>query len=295
VFVRGKLSSVCLAVGLSIAAGLAGAQQPATDPEVVKGVKQVEDGEYDAAILTLDNAARRLAADPTKSKDLSQAYLYLGVAYVGKGHEAAAKAKFREAVKQLKDLSLSPDKFPPRVIDLFESAREEAAKTAGATPAPARAEGGKGGGSKTPLIIGGAAVVAGGGAYLAFGRKDEETGCDTVYFEREGILNNSQLRFEPSIEPASEAGPWKAEVNWTVTGAPPGAAALSSSRTLPTDVKLAAFEAQGGRLVADGFLVNPTMRVAEWPGAPGVVYIVKVSIEGGGSASFKLVVAGPCK
>jgi hypothetical protein len=293
--VRGKLSCVCLAVVLSGVAGRAGAQQPAVDPDVVKGVKQVEDGEYDAAILTLDNAARRLATDPTKSKDLSQAYLYLGVAYVGKGHEAAAKAKFREAVHQLKDLSLSPDKFPPRVIDLFEAAREEAAKTAAtSTPAPAKPAG-KGGGSKTPLIIGGAAVAAGGGAYLAFGRKDEGGGCDTVYFEREGILNASQIRFEPSIEAASEAGPWKAEVTWTVTGAAPGAGTSSARSTLPTDVKLGAFEAQGGRQVADGFLVNPTMRQADWSGAAGVVYLVKVSIEGGGSANFKLVVNGPCK
>src|SRR5262245_48184645 len=97
----------------------------ATDPEVLKGIKSVDDGDYDGAILILDNASRRLASDPAKANDLSQAYLYLGIAYVGKGHEAAAKAKFREALTQIKDMTLSPDKFPPKVIDVFEAARQE--------------------------------------------------------------------------------------------------------------------------------------------------------------------------
>src|SRR6187401_918166 len=50
--------------------GRAGAQ--VTDLDVAKGIKQVDDGDYDAAILTLDTAARHLATDPAKSRDLSQ-------------------------------------------------------------------------------------------------------------------------------------------------------------------------------------------------------------------------------
>jgi hypothetical protein len=131
------------------------AQPPPGDAEVVTGMKQVDDGDYDRAILTLDNAARRLAGDPAKASDLSQAYLYLGIAYIGKGHEAAAKAKFREALAQIKDLTLSPEKFPPKVIDAFEAAKEEAAN---APPAAAP----KKGGSKKGLVIGG--IVAAGAA-----------------------------------------------------------------------------------------------------------------------------------
>src|SRR6187549_3747158 len=127
-----------LSVLAILAASLAAsAPAPAGDPEIQRGIRQVEDGDYDPAIVTLDAAARRLAGDPARSRDLSQAYLYLGIAYIGKGHEAAAKAKFREAVAQIKDLTLSPDKFPPKVIDLFEAARAEA--RAQATPAPAAA------------------------------------------------------------------------------------------------------------------------------------------------------------
>ena len=156
------------------------AQSAATDAEVQRGIRQVEDGDYDPAIVTLDAAARRLTADPSRARDLSQAYLYLGIAYIGKGHEAAAKAKFREAVAQIKDLTLSPDKFPPKVIDLFEAARAEAralatpAPAAAPTPVPAGA-GKKGGSGKTLLIVGGLAVV-GGGVALAAGGGGSSTG-----------------------------------------------------------------------------------------------------------------------
>jgi hypothetical protein len=144
------------------------------DAELQRGIRQVEDGDYDPAIVTLDAAARRLAGDPARARDLSQAYLYLGIAYIGKGHEAAAKAKFREAVAQIKDLTLSPDKFPPKVIDLFEAARAEAraqatpAPAAAPTPAPA-AVAKKGGSGKTILIVGGLAAVGGGVALAAGG------------------------------------------------------------------------------------------------------------------------------
>jgi len=154
-------------VGLLVAPSGVWAQPTATDPEVLKGIAEVEEGEYDAAIFTLDTAARQLAGDPKRANDLSQAYLYLGIAYFGKGHEAAAKAKFREAIVHFRDLSLSAEQFPPQVIDLFEAAREEA----GDTPAEE-----KKGGSKKPLIligVGGAAVA--GVAVVTSGGGEDST------------------------------------------------------------------------------------------------------------------------
>jgi hypothetical protein len=146
----------------------------ALDQDLQKGIAQVDDGDYDAAIFTLDTAARRLAEDKSRVKDLSQAYLYLGIAYIGKGHEAAGKAKFREAIAQIKDLSLSADRFPPKVIDIFEAAREEELRQApasNASPAPVAAsaapEAKKGGGSKKTLLVIGGVVVAGGAAAAA--------------------------------------------------------------------------------------------------------------------------------
>jgi hypothetical protein len=171
-----SLASVCLVAALALAAvpQALWAQSPPADSEVASGVEMVENGEYDRAILTLDNAARRLASDKAKANDLSLAYLYLGIAYIGKGHEAAARSRFREAISQFKDLTLSPDKFPPKVIDAFEAAREEArrgtpaATTAATAPGPEKK---KGGGGKMILIVGGLAA-AGGAAALAGGGGD---------------------------------------------------------------------------------------------------------------------------
>jgi tetratricopeptide (TPR) repeat protein len=137
---------------------------------VQRGVALVDDGEYDSAILILDTASRRLAATPGNAAELSQAYLYLGIAYLGKGQEAAARARFREAVGQIKDLTLSADKFPPKVINIFEAAKEEQGKsvasTAAAEPpvAPAKKKG-----SSKGLLIGLGAVAVGGGVAAAAG------------------------------------------------------------------------------------------------------------------------------
>ena len=76
------------------------AQAPVQDAEVARGIQLATDGDYDGAILTLDNAARRLAGHPDGTRDLAQAYVYLGVAYLGKGAETSAKAQFREALAQ---------------------------------------------------------------------------------------------------------------------------------------------------------------------------------------------------
>jgi tetratricopeptide (TPR) repeat protein len=132
-----RLACLMVALGLAAVPRAVAVQTAALDPEVGRGVTLVEEGDYDSAILMLDNAARRLAANPAKVRDLSQAYLYLGIAYLGKGHEAAAKAKFREALSRIRDLTLSPEKFPPKVIDLFEAAREESARAAAAAPSQA--------------------------------------------------------------------------------------------------------------------------------------------------------------
>jgi tetratricopeptide (TPR) repeat protein len=167
-----------LCVALLVNPAMLSAQDKTTDAEVLKGISQVENGDYDQAIFTLDTACRRLAADPERKGDLSQAYLYLGIAYFGKGHEAAAKAKFREAVLQFRGLSLSAEQYPPKIIDLFEAARAEVTTTGPAAPtevaepeASAEPAETKKGGSKMPLVligVGGAAVAgvalaAGGG------------------------------------------------------------------------------------------------------------------------------------
>jgi hypothetical protein len=186
-----------------------------TDPEITKGIKQVEDGDYDAAILTLDNAARHLSTDPSKAKDLSQAYLYLGIAYVGKGHDAAAKAKFREAIAQIKDLTLSPDKYPPKVIDVFEAAKEEEAKS----PTAKAPE--KKGGSHTALyVLGGVAVAGGIGIAAASGGGSSGTTTTTTLpnltksYGPIGLAYADYCFSQPYTFFANRPGTFSANITW---------------------------------------------------------------------------------
>lgn len=166
---RNRALALFLALALATTAA---SQPPVADADVRRGIALVEEGEYDSAILALDGAVRRLAGEKGHStRDLAEAYFYLGVAYLGKGHETSAKARFREAVQQVRDMSPSPEKFPPRVIELFEKAKEESrAEMPAAAPAAttAAAEPKKKGSSKALLVIGGVAL-AGGGAALALG------------------------------------------------------------------------------------------------------------------------------
>lgn len=156
------LRTMCSILVLALAARTAAAQPASKHPEVVKGVKQVQDGEYDAAILTLDSAVRTLSKGGAgHTNDLARAYLYLGIAYLGKGQETAAKARFRDALTQVQDLSLPAEQFAPKVIEAFEKAKEEARPKTG-------------GSSTTPLLIGGGVLVAGGAAALALGGGGEE-------------------------------------------------------------------------------------------------------------------------
>src|SRR5688572_28999432 len=158
-------------LAFALASALTAADTPGPI-ELAAGIKQVEEGDYNGAIVTLDGAATalRLSKDPSRTKDLAQAYLYLGIAYVGLGHEMSAKANFREALGQSGDLNLSPTLFPPKVIELFEVAKQESRPAVAAAPARE-----KKGGSGKVLLIGGLAAVAVGGAALAAGGGGEDT------------------------------------------------------------------------------------------------------------------------
>ena len=155
-----RLAATLLATVL--VTGATAGQSPA-DPRLAKGIGEVDQGDYDAAIVTLDELVREWAGKPGNAKDLAQAYVYLGVAYLAKGHETAAKARFREALMQSGDLRLGTDQFAPRVVEVFEKAREESRQQAPAAPNK------KGGSSKTLLVVLGGAAVAGGAVALAAG------------------------------------------------------------------------------------------------------------------------------
>ncbi len=290
------IAVLALCVVALVAPQRASAQAP-TDPGVAKGVQLVNDGDYEAAIVTLDKAVRRLAGEPDKIKDLAQGYLYLGIAYVGKGHEAAAKAKFREAVAQMKDLSLSPDQFPPKVINLFEAAKEETRQAAqvapaAAAPAPTVAPeiAKKKGGSKKLLLIGGGLIVAGGAAAAAGGGSKGGSAAPTPTptpapthktENRQAIFGRGDTYHHYTFGPGT-AGRWKAEVTWT-----------DGNKIIGLDI----YRASDGNWVTEGHRTTPTTNAAEWDGVAGILYQVDVwtddaNVESG-TLSYQLAVQIP--
>lgn len=112
---------------LVVALAFAAPTWPSTpEEELALGIQLVEEGDFQAAVDTLEAVTQRLAADKAKSKDLARAYVYTAMAYVGLSQETAAKAKFLEAWRSDAALKLSPKEFPPRVIQTFEQAIREA-------------------------------------------------------------------------------------------------------------------------------------------------------------------------
>src|SRR5262245_5822307 len=130
------------------------------DPDLAQGVTLVKEGDFEAAILKLDEAARRLSREPRSDKELAAANLYLGIAYLELDQELAARARFKEAASLDRDLRLDPRGFSPQVIRFFDAARQEvetAAKAAGSAPeAPSKRHS-----SALPLALAGGAVAAG--------------------------------------------------------------------------------------------------------------------------------------
>ena len=198
------------------------AAQAPTDPEIVRGLKLVDEGDYDTAILTLDSAVRRLAAEPSRTGELAQAYLYLGLAYVAKGQETAAKSKFREALKRAGDLTLSADRFPPKVLNIFEAARDEVSRGT-SSPAPASttstasAPAAKKGGGKTGLIVlGGLGAAAAVGAVVVAGGGESDDGAGgTTTFPNETVVFGGGREFVVDVK---GSGTLTARVDWQQDG-----------------------------------------------------------------------------
>jgi hypothetical protein len=96
-------------------------------PEVVlsEGRTLVQQGDFESAVLTRDEATRVLAGDATRTRALADAYLLLGIAYVGLNQELNARAKFMEVLKKEPQLHLSELTYSRQVIRVFEAARQE--------------------------------------------------------------------------------------------------------------------------------------------------------------------------
>lgn len=108
---------------IALLPGLSAPDSPSSRAEAMlaMGIAQVNEGDFDTAIFTLDSLVRALLSEPSQAKTLAQAYMYLGAGYMGLDHEAAARGKFRKALACDPTIRPRPDEFPPKVLTVFES------------------------------------------------------------------------------------------------------------------------------------------------------------------------------
>jgi hypothetical protein len=152
------------------------------EPDLATGIRQVQEGDFEGAVVTLQAVTKKLTGQAARRQELAQAHLYLGIAQVALDQRDPAKAAFKAALALNKDLRLTPDRFSPKVIGVFEEARKES-EAAAAAGAP----GGKGGG-KTLLWVGLGGAAVGAAAVIASGGGDD------------GAVSLSNARFtEPVI------------------------------------------------------------------------------------------------
>jgi hypothetical protein len=173
---RNSVAAVIL-VGILTSRGELMAQAGSPQAELSQGIRQVEEGDLEAAVITLDGVIQRLSKEKGHEKDLALAHLYLGMAHLGLSQWERAKSEMRNAWRSDRKMKLDPKRFPRRVLQLYEEAKAEAAKSQSVvtsppnrtTPPPATEK--KGHGKTLPILLGvgaaagaAVAVVAGGGS-----------------------------------------------------------------------------------------------------------------------------------
>lgn len=173
-----------------LSSGMLPADAPPPHPALARGLAQMRDGDFEAAVLSLDSAVRAIEADRSAAAHRGWAYVYLGVAYLELEQEAVARGKFREALARDPALRLEPSEFSAQSIRIFEDVRAEAAAVAPAggaartMPVPVRTAPAdrETKGSKGPLVavlLGGAAA-AGAAVALGGGGGDNPTTTTTA-------------------------------------------------------------------------------------------------------------------
>jgi hypothetical protein len=149
---------------------------PAASQDLATGIRQVQEGDFENAVATLQAVSRALAGQTSRRLELAQAYLYLGIAHVTLDQAEPARAAFKAALGQNKSLRLSADRFSAKVIAAFEAARRESEATGAGAPEAGEASRGK------PLLW----VALGGAAAGAVALATRDTG---------GVLTLGAARF----------------------------------------------------------------------------------------------------
>ena len=166
-----KALGLYLTASLTVGTALSQNAPGVPEPTLQAGIKQFGEGDLAGAVFTLEAVIRTLALEPTlHAKELSQAYLYRGAAFVGLSQEENAKGSFAAALQYDKDLRITEDKFSPRIVRVFEAARTRKTKSVLLPPSNVAKKAGIGALGIAGIVAGalavagGAAVAAGGGA-----------------------------------------------------------------------------------------------------------------------------------
>ena len=152
----------CLA-GCLAAPGSAQEEPSSPEAAIGAGVRQVDQGDFEGAVKTLEPAIARLRGDPARVRLLVQADIQLAVAHVALDHDADAVQAFSEALALSPELRLDADRYSPKVLRALETAREQRRRRTGASAARRSSH-------AKALLIGGAAAVAGGTAAILSAR-----------------------------------------------------------------------------------------------------------------------------
>ena len=124
--------------------GLLPAAAPPPHPALARGLELMREGDFEAAVLELDAAVRKVESDPAAAAQRPWAYVYLGVAYLELEQEAVARGKFREALARDPGLRLGPAEFSAQSIRVFEGrargsgGRRSSTGSRGRAPVPGR-------------------------------------------------------------------------------------------------------------------------------------------------------------
>jgi hypothetical protein len=137
--------------------------------DLATGIRQVEQGDFGGALMTLDPLVQRLSAQKLGA-ERAQAQLYAAAAYFGLGQMTSARGKLLEAMKSDPGLRVSAERFPTGLVQMYEQARR-----AQETSAPSDPDAGakKSNTGKVLLIAGAGAAVAGVAIAIAAGSSND--------------------------------------------------------------------------------------------------------------------------
>jgi hypothetical protein len=130
-----RMLAVVLLPGWLLWSGASTQENPPSD-ELAVGIRHFDEGDLEAAATTLAAAVRRLENDAGRRMDLARAHLYLAMVRLGLGDPDAARREMAEALRADPDLSLDRRRFPPRVIQLYESVKSTLPPAPTPTPRP---------------------------------------------------------------------------------------------------------------------------------------------------------------